>query len=132
MQTASSDNPYRSPQGESGDGGSAAGDRSRWGLVAAVVLSLYAAFPLLFGAVGLLCVPGILTGSVSIGRATTPLRLAGWVLVHAAVFAHGCCMVAAAKGFRRGRWRRGVRIMATGLIVPGIVIAAYFVCYFAL
>jgi hypothetical protein len=77
MQTTTSDNPYRSPQAESGAGRSAAGDHSRWGLVAAIPLSLYAAFPLLFGAVGLLCVPGILTGGVSIGRATTPLRLAG-------------------------------------------------------
>jgi hypothetical protein len=78
------------------------------------------------GTWGLIFVPAILFGGVSIGRHTTLLKLVGWVLFHLTVTAHGCAIIIAAIDFYRMRWRRGAYTIAIGVIVPGILFAA---CY---
>ncbi len=101
--------------------------RPAWGVIAAIPLFIYGAAPALFGAVGLVLVPGILVGSLSIGGHTTLLKLVIWVLFHLMVTAHGCAMILAALHFCNLRWRRGIYTLALGVAVPGISIAVLYI-----
>lgn len=121
-------NPYQSPASASSNAPVHLGPA--WGVISAIPLFIYGPVPLLFGAVGLLFVPGILVGGVSIGGDTTLAKIAGWVLFHLAVTAHGCAMVVAATNFIRLRWRRGFYTLAVGVAGPGIAIAGFYLCYF--
>jgi hypothetical protein len=105
--------------------------RSPWGVTIAIPLFIYGAIPVIAGGMGLLFVPAMLGGAVSIGQETTPLKFVGWVLFHLAVTAHGCAMIAAGRRFSRLLWRRGVFVAAVGTVVPGIVIATFYICYVA-
>jgi hypothetical protein len=100
-------------------------------VISAIALFIYGAVPLLIGAVGLLFVPGILVGGISIGGDTTIAKIAGWILFHLAVTAHGCAVIFAAVDFVRLRWRRGLYTLVVGVAVPGIAIAGFYLCYFA-
>ena len=101
---ATMDNPGTSPvalgPGEctaaSGVRDPAIGDRSPWGWVTAILLFIYGAFPLLYGVVGLLFVPGLLAGGISMGPETTLLKILAWTVFHTAVTTHGCAAIAAA------------------------------------
>lgn len=105
--------------------------RFPWGVISAIPLFIYGVAPLMFGALGLIFVPAILLGAVSIGRDTTLLKVVGWIWFHLFVTAHGCAMIIAAISFYRLRWRRGVYTIAVGVVVPGISIAAFYFGFIA-
>ena len=105
--------------------------RSRWGVIAAILLFLYGAAILIYGILGLAFLPAILVGGVTIGRHTTLLKLLGWVLFNLSITAHGCAVIVAAVSFCRERWRRGVYTIAVGVIVPGLVFAATYIVFIA-
>jgi len=102
-----------------------------WGVICAIPLFVYGAVPLIGGAWGLIFVPAILLGGVTIGGHTTLLKIIGWVLFHLLITAHGCAIIIAAINFCRTRWRRGVYTIAVGVIVPGILIAAFYIVFIA-
>ena len=105
--------------------------RSPWGAICAILLFVYGAVPLLFGILGLLFVPGILSGGVTIGRHTTVANIIGWILFHVAITAHGYAVIVAAVRFWRVQWRRGLYAIALGLIVLGILVpSAYLMALF--
>jgi hypothetical protein len=105
--------------------------RFPWGVICAISLFVYSVIPLMIGISGLIFVPGILLGGITIGEHTTLLKIIGWVLFHLLITAHGCAIIKAAISFYRTRWRRGVYAIAVGVIVPGILIAAFYIVFIA-
>jgi hypothetical protein len=103
--------------------------RFPWGVVCAISLFVYSVIPLMIGISGLILVPGILLGGVTIGEHTTLLKILGWVLFHLLITAHGCAIIIAAISFYRLQWRRGIYAFAVGVIVPAIIYAASYVVF---
>lgn len=101
-----------------------------WGLVLAVPLIIYGGVALIFGAVGLLCLPGILIGGLSIGHDTTIFKIVVWTLWHAAVCGHGSMIVLCAVRLGNSRWRQAARAfavaMAIAVVAIGIAVAVSF------
>ena len=104
---------------------------SDWGIAFAVLLFLWGAFALLGGAMGLLFLPGTLLGGISIGKHTTLLSVLGWALTHLVLAVHGYAMIVAGMHLYRARWRRGVRAIAVGVLVPVILITAFYIVLIA-
>jgi hypothetical protein len=119
-------NPYESPQAF-GVCDESVHRRFPWGVLAAVPLFMYGAIPLLFGAVDVFFLPITLVGGGSVATGRMLPKLAGWVLYHIVVAAHGFAIIVAARNFWRLRWRHGVFTIAVGVTVPAILIAAFYI-----
>jgi hypothetical protein len=119
-------NPYSPPQ--AANAAEPLHSWSPWGIVFAIPLFVYGAIALAFGGVGLLFVPGIFMGGVSIGRDTTLLKLVVWVLFHAVTIAHGYFVMIAASSLSKSQWKRAAKAIGTAaalflgiLIVIGLI-----------
>ena len=121
-------NPYRSPLASVVPGESVR-RRFPWGAIFAIPLFVYGAPLLIFGAWGLLFVPAILLGAVSIGEHTTLLGVFGGLLSQLLLTAHGCAVVIAGISFLKMRWRRGLYAILIGVIAPGILIGAFYIAF---
>jgi hypothetical protein len=100
-------------------------NRLSWGLIPAIPLFVYGIAALILGGSGLLFVPGILLGGISIGKNTTLLRVFGWVLLHATALAPGWAIIVAASSLSKPRWKRAAKALAIATaMVLGLAIAA--------
>jgi hypothetical protein len=102
-------------------------NRSPWRVICSIPLFIYGIIPLIAGAWGLIFVPAIIFGGVTIGEHTTLLKIIGWIIFHLVICAHGCGIIIAAKRILRGLWRRGIYIIAFSVILPGILIIAVYI-----
>jgi hypothetical protein len=102
-----------------------------WGLMLAIPLFVYGAVALVFGGCGLLFLPGIMMGGVSIGENTTLLKVVVWVLVHAVAVTHGYVVMVAASSLRKSRWKRAAKAIGiAAALVFLLVIVGSIVNYF--
>jgi len=95
-----------------------------WGIILAIPLFACGGLVLAYGAIGLLFVPGILVGSVSIGGNTTIWRIVVWVLFNSIVVGLGYVLLVAALRLFKSRWKRAVSAIgiATALLLALVTI----------
>ncbi|MEN6449132.1 MAG: hypothetical protein ABFC96_01450 [Thermoguttaceae bacterium] len=91
--------------------------RFPWRLLPVLVLCLDGGLALLLGVSGLIFVPAIVTGNVTIGAHTTLAKTLFWTLGHFAAAAHGYVAFYAARMMWTRRWTRSFAAMGVALAI---------------
>jgi hypothetical protein len=123
-------NPYASPVSP-GLADRTPSDHPAWRIIPAIPLFIYSIAVVLYGGVGLLFLPGILMGGISIGRETTLLKVISWSFFHATAIAHGCAVFVAALSLCKSRWRRAMGAFGVaGILLVGLTTMILLMSYF--